>query len=114
MRCFTHSYRPPWKQGRLVLNSEVEFGTVETRLIASLQCFALPKAILCDFGEDQPEQRAKLKEREFIKHLWSLQEFSLEKIALLTGTSLERVIEVVSAHLHAGRRTKRSYCCAYA
>ena len=45
------------------------------------------------------EQGAEFKEREFINHLWSLQEFSLEKIALLTSTSLERVIEVVSAHL---------------
>lgn len=47
------------------------------------------------------EQGAELKEREFIKNLWSLQEFSLEKIALLSGTSLERVIEILSAHLQA-------------
>ena len=47
------------------------------------------------------EKGAELKEREFIKNLWSLQEFSLEKIALLSGTSLERVIEVLSAHLQA-------------
>ncbi len=47
------------------------------------------------------EQGAELKEREFIKNLWSLQEFSLEKIALLSGTSLERVIETLSAHLQA-------------
>ena len=47
------------------------------------------------------EQGAELKEREFIKNLWSLQEFPLEKIALLSGTSLERVIEVLSVHLQA-------------
>ena len=47
------------------------------------------------------EQGAELKEREFIKNLWSLQEFSLEKIALLSGTNLERVIEILSAHLQA-------------
>ncbi|HOY18379.1 MAG TPA: Rpn family recombination-promoting nuclease/putative transposase [Haliscomenobacter sp.] len=47
------------------------------------------------------EKGAELKEREFLKNLWSLQEFSLEKIALLSGTSLERVIEVLSAHLQA-------------
>lgn len=47
------------------------------------------------------EEGAELKEREFIKNLWSLQEFSLEKIALLSGTSLERVIEILSAHLQA-------------
>jgi hypothetical protein len=46
-------------------------------------------------------QGIELKEREFILNLWSLQEFSLEKIALLAGTSLERVIEVISAHLQA-------------
>lgn len=40
-----------------------------------------------------------IKEREIIQNLWSLQEFSLEKIALLSGTSLERVIEILSAHL---------------
>ena len=47
------------------------------------------------------EKGAELKEREVIKNLWALQEFSLEKIALLSGTSLERVIEVLSAHLQA-------------
>ena len=38
---------------------------------------------------------------EIIKNLWSLQEFSLEKIALLAGTSQERVLEVLGAHLQA-------------
>ncbi len=47
------------------------------------------------------EQGSQLKEREIIKNLWSLQEFSLEKIALLSSTSLERVIAVISAHLQA-------------
>ena len=47
------------------------------------------------------EQGADLKEREIIKNLWSLQEFSLEKIALLAGTSQERVLEVLGAHLQA-------------
>jgi hypothetical protein len=47
------------------------------------------------------KQGAQLKEREFIQKLWSLQEFSLEKIALLSSTSLERVIAVISAHLQA-------------
>ena len=51
--------------------------------------------------EEGIEQGAELKEREFIKNLWSFQEFSLEKIALLSGTSLERVIEILSAHLQA-------------
>ncbi|MDX2069829.1 MAG: hypothetical protein SFV55_15480 [Haliscomenobacter sp.] len=46
-------------------------------------------------------QGIELKEREFIRNLWLLQEFPLEKIALLSGTSLERVIEVLSAHLQS-------------
>ena len=45
------------------------------------------------------EQGTELKEREVVKNLWSLQEFSLEKIALLSGTSQERVIEILLAHL---------------
>ena len=51
--------------------------------------------------EQGMEQGAELKEREFIHNLWSLQEFSLDKMALLSGTSPERVIEVLSAHLQA-------------
>ena len=47
------------------------------------------------------EQGAELKEREIIKNLWSFQEFSLEKIAFLSGASLERVVEILSAHLQA-------------
>ena len=45
------------------------------------------------------EQGTELKEREVVKNLWSLQEFSLEKIAFLSGTSQERVIEILLAHL---------------
>ena len=45
------------------------------------------------------EQGAELKEREVVKNLWSLQEFSLEKIAFLSGTSQERVVEILLVHL---------------
>jgi predicted transposase/invertase (TIGR01784 family) len=45
-------------------------------------------------------QGAELKEREFVKNLWQLQEFSFEKIAFLSGTSQERVIEILLSHLH--------------
>lgn len=45
------------------------------------------------------EQGAELKEREFVKNLWSLQEFSFEKIALLSGTNQEHVVEILLAHL---------------
>jgi hypothetical protein len=51
--------------------------------------------------EEGREEGAELKEREVIKNLWLLQEFPLEKIALLSSTSLERVIEILSAHLEA-------------
>jgi len=53
-------------------------------------------------------QGIELKEREFILNLWSLQEFSLEKIALLAGTSLERVIEVISAYLQTEGQSEAS------
>ncbi|MDX2068625.1 MAG: hypothetical protein SFV55_09380 [Haliscomenobacter sp.] len=44
-------------------------------------------------------QGAELKEREVVKNLWQLQEFSLEKIALLSGTNQDHVIEILLAHL---------------
>lgn len=37
----------------------------------------------------------EFEKREFIHKLWSLQEFSLEKIAFLVGVSIERVTEVI-------------------
>jgi hypothetical protein len=45
------------------------------------------------------EKGTQLKEREVILTQWSLQEFSLEKIALLSGSSLEQVITVIMEHL---------------
>lgn len=44
-------------------------------------------------------QGAELKEREVVKNLWQLQEFSFEKIALLSGTNQEHVVEILLAHL---------------
>lgn len=40
-------------------------------------------------------QGVELEKREFILKLWSLKEFSLEKISFLVGVSTERVIEVI-------------------
>lgn len=47
------------------------------------------------------EEGAALKERQVILAQWSLQEFSLERIALMSGAALERVTEVILAHLQA-------------
>lgn len=37
----------------------------------------------------------ELEKREFIQKLWSLQEFSLEKIAFLVDVSIDRLIEII-------------------
>lgn len=47
------------------------------------------------------EEGVAIKEREVILALWSLQEFSLERIALMSGATLERVTQVILAHLQA-------------
>lgn len=41
------------------------------------------------------EQGIELEKREFIQTLWSLQEFSLDKIALMVKSPVEQVIEVL-------------------
>ena len=45
------------------------------------------------------EEGTAIKERQVILAQWSLQEFSLERIALMSGASLDRVTQVVLAHL---------------
>jgi len=47
------------------------------------------------------EEGVAIKEREVILALWSLQEFSLDRIALMSGATLERVTQVILAHLQA-------------
>jgi flagellar biosynthesis/type III secretory pathway protein FliH len=47
------------------------------------------------------EEGAALKERQVILTQWSLQEFSLERIALMSGAALERVTQVILAQLQA-------------
>ncbi len=51
--------------------------------------------------EEGIEEGAAIKERAFVQTLWSLQEFSLERIALMSGATLERVTQVIMAHLQA-------------
>jgi hypothetical protein len=51
--------------------------------------------------EEGIEEGAAIKERAFVQTLWSLQEFSLERIALMSGATLERVTQVILAHLQA-------------
>lgn len=51
--------------------------------------------------EEGIEQGIELEKQEFIHTLWSLQEFSLEKIALLVKSPVEKVVEVVMNLLQA-------------
>lgn len=46
--------------------------------------------------EEGIEQGIELEKREFIQTLWSLQEFPLDKIALMVKSSVEQVIEVLT------------------
>lgn len=47
------------------------------------------------------EQGIELEKREFTLKLWTLQEFSIEKIALLVDLSTERVREIILEYLHS-------------
>ena len=42
----------------------------------------------------------------FVHKLWALQEFSLEKIALLVDVSPERLVEMLRAYLQAEGQTE--------
>jgi hypothetical protein len=47
------------------------------------------------------EQGIELEKQVFVYKLWALQEFSLEKIALLVDVSPERLVEMLRAYLQA-------------
>ncbi len=47
------------------------------------------------------EQGIELEKQVFVHKLWALQEFSLEKIALLVDVSPERLVEMLRAYLQA-------------
>lgn len=66
------------------------------------------------------EEGAALKERQVILAQWSLQEFSLERIALMSGAALERVTQVILAHLQAeglseveAEQSLEAYCAKF-
>lgn len=52
------------------------------------------------------EQGIELEKQVFVHKLWSLQEFSLEKIALLVDVSPERLLEILRAYLQAEGQTE--------
>ena len=52
------------------------------------------------------EQGIELEKQVFVHKLWSLQEFSLEKIALLVDLSPERLLEILRAYLQAEGQTE--------
>jgi hypothetical protein len=66
------------------------------------------------------EEGAALKERQVILAQWSLQEFSLERIALMSGAALERVTQVILAQLQAeglseieAEQSLEAYCAKF-
>lgn len=66
------------------------------------------------------EEGAALKERQVILAQWSLQEFSLERIALMSGAALERVTQVILAHLQTeglseveAEQSLEAYCAKF-
>lgn len=52
------------------------------------------------------EQGIELEKQVFVHKLWSLQEFSLEKIALLVDVSPEKLLEMLRAYLQAEGQTE--------
>ena len=56
--------------------------------------------------EEGIEKGIELEKQVFVHKLWSLQEFSLEKIALLTDLSPERLLEMLHAYLQAEGQTE--------
>ncbi len=52
------------------------------------------------------EKGIELEKQLFVHKLWALQEFSLEKIALLVDVSPERLIEILRAYLQAEGQTE--------
>jgi hypothetical protein len=56
--------------------------------------------------EEGIEKGIELEKQVFVHKLWSLQEFSLEKIALMVDVSHERLLEMLRAQLQAGGQTE--------
>ncbi len=52
------------------------------------------------------EEGIELEKQMFVQKLWSLQEFSLEKIALLVDLSPERLLEILRAYLQTEGQTE--------
>ena len=52
------------------------------------------------------EQGIELEKQVFVHKLWALQEFSLEKIALLVDVSPERLMEMLRAYLQVEGQTE--------
>lgn len=51
--------------------------------------------------EEGREEGIEIEKQEFIQTLWSLQEFSLEKMAMMVKSPVEKVIEVIVNLLQA-------------
>ena len=67
----------------------------------------LREAILEDVKQQGIGQGIELEKRKFNRKLWALQEFSIEKIAILVDLTHERVVELI-ADFFATPRTIRN------
>jgi len=56
--------------------------------------------------EEGREEGIEIEKRDFVHKLWSLQEFSLEKMAFLVDLSIEKVTEIVSEMLLVEGKTE--------
>ena len=85
----------------LIVQTQVEAMTIHYDIeIDGLYLQGIEKGIQEGIQEGI-EEGAALKERQVILAQWSLQEFSLERIALMSGAALERVTQVILAQLQA-------------
>jgi hypothetical protein len=98
-------YFQPFTNPKISANFEQDLITITNSIIP----MGLREAILEDVKKQGIEQGIEkgieLEKREFTLKLWSLQEFPLEKIALLVDLDPERVVAIIAEFLQAEGKT---------
>ena len=95
-------YFVPFTNSENLLKFEQDFN----ELIKANQPMRLEEAILEEVKQQGIEQGIELEKQVFVQKLWSLQEFPLEKIALLVDLSPERLLEILRAYLQTEGQTE--------
>jgi hypothetical protein len=85
----------PFTDSEISANFEQDLITINNLNIP----MGLREAILEDVKKQGIEQGIELEKQEFTLKLWALQEFSIEKIAILVDLPHERVIEIIAEFL---------------